>query len=648
MVVCSRSQFSNSLSAFLALFVAVTTFFAASPTTWGQDGKNEGATKFVLGDLIDPFTPPALADLEKSVAWVDRPVIDSLEVLRKKLDAEKVTVTPAEALATKNTSVQNNAKILKGLGRLPKTDKEANFEATINRHSAGDVNSLNPVLSSSVVESDLSGLTGFGLFSFDGNFVPFASKDAVVTWQTSKDGLYDKVVMRKDLFWSDGKPITAHDIVFSYKLIMTKSVPVPAQRSGTDKIKWIEAYDDYTLIFFHKESLATNTWNLNFSIIPKHIYEQTAPADPTLSASKEHVKLENNPVVGGAYTVKSRTRGQEILLERREAYYMVDGKQVRDKPYFKTVRFRIRPDVGTALLAVKAGDIDEMILNPDQWRNQTTDDLFYKNNTKAYGLEWTEFHFVWNCSKERKFFDDKRVRMAMSYAFDHEEMLTKLRFGLDEPCTGLFHHSSRWAPKPSPKPFKQDFDKAEKLLAAAGWTDSDDDGILDKKINGKKTDFEFTILVTNRQERIDVCKLLAESLEKVGIRCNVQPLEFTVVVQRLFDHDFDAAFGGWGSGADPYTTENIFKSGEERNYGQYSNPAVDKLFVEGLHEFDEAKRAVIYGKIHSLLYEDQPYTWLYYQNGYYAFNKSLRGYAFSPRGPYHYAPGISSIWKAVP
>ncbi|MFO0884994.1 MAG: hypothetical protein U0894_12535 [Pirellulales bacterium] len=80
----------------------------------------------------------------------------------------------------------------------------------------GDVNSFNPLLSSSVVESDLSGLTGFGLFGFDWNFVPFATKDSVVSWQTSKDGLYDKVVMRKDNFWSDGKPITAHDIVFSF------------------------------------------------------------------------------------------------------------------------------------------------------------------------------------------------------------------------------------------------------------------------------------------------------------------------------------------------------------------------------------------------------------------------------------------------
>jgi len=83
--------------------------------------------------------------------------------------------------------------------------------------------------------------------------------------------MYDKVVMRDDLTWSDGKPITAHDVAFSFQVIMSEQVPVPAMRSGTDKLKWVEAYDDHTLVFFHKEPLAINTWNVNFGIIPKHI-----------------------------------------------------------------------------------------------------------------------------------------------------------------------------------------------------------------------------------------------------------------------------------------------------------------------------------------------------------------------------------------
>jgi len=235
-----------------------------------------------------------------------------------------------------------------------------NWDAEIIRHSAFDVKSTNPVLASSTTEFDVSGLTNFGLFGFDWNFKPFASQDSVVSWHSSKDMLYDKVVLRDDLTWSDGKPITAHDVAFSFKLIMTESVPVPAQRSGTDKLKWVEAYDDQTLIFFHKEALATNVWNVNFSVLPKHVYDNIAEltSDPTLQHSDYWIKYEIAPVSGGAYTFTSRTLGTESLLTRRESYFMHDGKQVRAKPYFKTVRFKNVKENASAFLQLKGGDID--------------------------------------------------------------------------------------------------------------------------------------------------------------------------------------------------------------------------------------------------------------------------------------------------
>jgi peptide/nickel transport system substrate-binding protein len=602
-------------------------------------------TKFSFGDLIEPFTPPTLAELDKTAEWIDRPVVDSLKLLRDKLTKEKPLVTVEQALAMKNNSEEDNKKILSALGRLPKEDSDVNWDAEINRHSYGDVNSTNPILSSSIVESDMISLVGYGLFSFDWEFNPFASSDTVVSWQTSKDRTRDKVVMRKDLTWSDGKPITAHDVVFSFKTIMTSAVPVSAQRSGTDKLKWVEAYDDHTLVFFQKQPYATNDWNLNFSVIPKQIYEPKLKDDPTLVNDPYFVKLENDPITGGPYTIKSRTRGLEIVLERRESWYMHEGKQVRDKPYFKTVRFRIRPDLSVSLLGLKAGDIDEMILSPEMWRNQTNDDEYYRTNTKASGLEWTEFHFVWNL--QDPLFSDKRVRQAMSYAMDYKELIERLRYGLDEQCSGVFHPSSRWAPKPAPKPYVQNLDKAEQLLEDAGWTDSDGDGVRDKKINGRKVDFRFTVLTVNKQDRVDVCTLLKECLDQIQVKCDVKPLEFAVVVDNLLKKKFQAAFGGWGTGADPYTLENIFKTGEERNYGSYSNPEVDKLFEAGMREFDLDKRAKIYQQISLILTEDQPYTWLFYQNAFYGFNKSLRGYMFSPRGPYHYGPGFGSIWKPM-
>jgi peptide/nickel transport system substrate-binding protein len=122
------------------------------------------------------------------------------------------------------------------------------------------------------------------------------------------------------------------------------------------------------------------------------------------------------------------------------------------------------------------------------------------------------------------------------------------------------------------------------------------------------------------------------------------PLEAAVFQPRVFEKKFQAQMAGWGAGADPYTSKNIFATGEDRNYGNYSNKEVDRLFDEGEREFDRAKRAEVYGKISNLIYEDQPYLFLYDWSSFFAFNKSLRGYRFSPRGPFSYGPGFSSLW----
>ena len=111
---------------------------------------------------------------------------------------------------------------------------------------------------------------------------------------------------------------------------------------------------------------------------------------------------------------------------------------------------------------------------------------------------------------------------------------------------------------------------------------------------------------------------------------------------------FRSRDGGWGSGTDPDTSENIYAPGQNRNYGHYSNPEVDELFVAGPPRVRPAKRAAIYAQDPHAAWEDQPYTWLFYRNSFYGFNKKLRGYNFSPRGPFHYRPGFSSIYKSKP
>lgn len=623
MLTCRRMLFTTAV-------------FIASTATSSRGAQPE--------TLIQPFDPPTLAELD-AAGWVDKPVVDALELLRAHLATQPKLATVQEAMRLQNTSADANAKILSVISRLPDNDSQVNWTSTWNRHLLGDIKTTNQILQSTVQEVDVVTFLGLGLFGFDWDLKPFAVNESVVSWQTSKDRMCDKVVIRDDLTWSDGRPLTAHDVVFSFQTIMNPQVPVPAMRSMTDKLRWVEAYDDHTLVFFQKEPLATNDWNLNFGIIPRHIYENSPKEDVTLAQSPYHVQYENAPVCGGPYVITRRSRGQEILLTARESWYMHNGKQVRQRPYFQQIRFRIIEDPNTALLALKSGQIDELELQAPQWKNQTTGPDYYKLNTKANGVEWLYFYFGWNCKSP--FFSDVRVRQAMSFAFDHDEMLNTLCYGLYEPATGIWHAQSWMAPKkPTPR-YRQDLDRAEDLLDKAGWQDHDGDGTRDKMIGGRLVPFKFSLLVRQDPERVRICELLKTNLDQIGIECNIAPMEATVLQQRMLDHNFQASYGGWSTGADPDTAENIWGTGQERNFVQYANPEVDRLFDQGRKEYDRAKRGEIYARMHQLIYADQPYTFLYYRKSFYGFSKELRGINFSPRGPYHYTPGMSGIWKVV-
>jgi peptide/nickel transport system substrate-binding protein len=612
-----------------------------------RDAEQAATTEFKFGDLVEPFDPPPLAELEKAAAWIDRPVVDAMERLREHQNAQgPPPLSVKEALALRNDSPEANEKIKVTLGRIaPEDGTGIDYRATLLRIANGDIKSTNPVLRSTSTDYEFHELASINLFTTDWNLEKFADQNYVVSWQTSQDGKMDKVVIRDDMTWSDGRPVTAHDVEFTFQLIMTESVPIPALRTDVQQLRWVKAYDDRTVVFFHKEALATNITSMTFPLLPKHMYEGSLAEDPTMARSPHHTRLERSPVVGGAYELTKRQPGQEFVLKRRENYFVHGGKQVRDKPPFAEVRFKIMEDLNTALLALKSGYLDEMLILPDQWIGQTNDDDFYRRNTKVSAVGWTDYYIVWN--QQTPYFSDRRVRWALSYAIDYKEMLQTVFYGIFDPSRGLFHPASSMFPPDGPQPLEQDLDKAEDLLDEAGWIDTDGDGIRDKEFNGRRIPFRFTLMCHQIAMLVRLNTLVKESLDKIGVDCIVKPTEFTVCVQSTRDKKFQAYQGVWQTGADPSDKANLFMTGQGRNYASYSNARVDELFVKARRELDGDARNRIYGEIHKLLWADQPYTWLIYRNDFYGFNKRLRGYNFSPRGPYGFSPGIFSIYSAA-
>ena len=629
---------------------------------------------FDLGSVVVPtgeegesadradFEYPTLEELKARTDWVDGEVVDAMEVIRQ----YKATLPPppsAEEIAgLKNDSPEANEKLSLYYGQLPQSTDEIDYEAEFVLSEPADVKTTNPLVQSSVIEQRLQSLISFGLWGFDREFNPFALADTVAEFKKTEDETIYLVTLRDDLTWSDGEPITAHDVEFSYRTIMDEEVPVPAVRSGTDELLGVKAYGDRTVAYFHPEPRGTNMWNVNFPVIPKHIYSDSVyagqpagtpkselpdSADKTLVTSDRHVELEDAPVTGGPYKVIGREQNQFILLGPHEGWWKHEGKEVRERPNFARVRLRTVLDRNTALLSMKAGEIEYIELTPPQWVNQTEGADFYEKNVKLYGPEWTTYHVGYNV--ESVYFRDPRVRRAMSYALDYETMLQDLLYGLYDQSAGVFHPDSWASIDPPPALYEQDLDKAEDLLDEAGWDDSDGDGIRDLVVDGRKVPFEFNLIFsTSDPNREKIGTLLKENLDQIGVRVNLQPLEFTVVQERSRNHDFDAQIAGWGTGADPYTSYNLWGSRYVeggRNYGMYRNEDVDKLFVLGEKAIGREERAPYYAAIHGILWNEQPYTWLYTRSSFIAMNKDLRGITFSPRDPFGYSGGFEAMWK---
>lgn len=581
----------------------------------------------------EAFVPPTNAELDRAV-WIDRPVKDGLVVLRDELAVGE----PGDeaALAAPNDSPAANARIVAALSRMP-APGEADPDATLVRHLRADPVSLNPIMRATTADFEVVGLTEFRLFSFDRRLEPFATAETVASWQTSADGLVDRVVLRDDLVWSDGEPITAHDVAFSYAVIMDEDLPMPSVRDGTDQLRAVEAYDDRTVVFFHRERLATNVWNVNFPVIPRHVHDGRWRDDPMFPAG-DPVAL---PVCGGPYRVTEWRRGERIVLRRRDDWSTVEGSRVREIPSFREIEFRIIENPDAAFAALEAGAVDEMLLTPEQWRR--AGGAGNGRWTPVAAPEWTVTFFAWNI--DTPLFADRRVRRAMTYAFDHGWMLRELFSDLYDPATGPFHEGSWAAPRKRQPAAQQDLQRAQQLLDDAGWVDTDSDGIRDRDLDGRPIPFEFTMLVADQPLRIRTCERLRDDLARIGVRMEVQIVDQTTLVDRTQARRFEAWHGSRGAAADPDATERHWTTGGAGNVVGYSNPLVDALYDAGRRELDRTKRGEKYGRIQELLWEDQPFTWLTWRNGLYGFSSDLRGIVFSPRGPSTYSPGIRSLWR---
>jgi len=436
-----------------------------------------------------------------------------------------------------------------------------------------------------------------------------------VSWEVKDEGIRIIFHLIKGVKWHDGKPFTAKDVEFTYKKLIDPAVKT-AYSGDFEKIKELNIIDDYTVELIYKEPHAPALSSWGMPIIPYHLLK-----DEDLNITK----YARSPIGTGPYKFKRWVTGEKIELVSNHDYF-------EGRPYIDNYIYRIIPDNASMFLELQAKGIDLMGITPLQYKRQTNTQFFKDNFNKFRYPSFGYTYLGYNLKNEK--FADIRVRQALNFAVDKKEIIDGVLLGMGRIATGLFVPDS-WAYNSDVTPGIYDPKKAKQLLKEAGWIDSDNDGWLDK--NGKN--FEFTIMVNQGNDlRQQAAQIIQRRLDEIGIKVKIKVVEWSVMITEFINKKkFEAVLMGWGLAREPdcYDIWHSSKTKEgEFNFISYKNPEVDELLIKGRRIFEQEKRAKIYKRIHKILYDEQPYMFLWIMDSLPIVDKRIKGIEAAPTGIY--------------
>ena len=480
--------------------------------------------------------------------------------------------------------------------------------------SIGEPRTLVPILASDSASGTICSLIFNGLVKYDKDLNLVG--DLAERWKISEDGLEITFYLRRGVRWHDGVPFTARDVEFTYKKLIDPNVKTPYS-GDFQMVSRLDIVDDYTIKVVYKEPFAPGLSSWGINIMPAHILERE---------DLNNTSFSKNPIGTGPYKFRLWKRGDRIELLSNHDYF-------EGRPYIERYIYRIIPDQATLFLELRTEAVDYASLTPLQYKQQTNSIFFQKNFQKFNFSSFGYTYLGYNLKDPR--FSDVRVRQAINYAIDKEEIVRGVLMGLGRVTTGPFIYDS-WAYNKNVLPVDYNPEKAKELLREAGWQDTDGDGIIEKD----NTKFSFTI-ITNQgnNERLLTAIIIQRRLKEIGIDVKIKVIEWSAFVSEFIDkRRFEAVLLGWGLSMDPdiYDIWHSSKTREgEFNFIGYSNEEVDRLLLEARRTFNQEERRKAYHRIHEILYEEQPYLFLYVSDALPIIHKRFKGIDIGPAGIGH-------------
>ena len=456
--------------------------------------------------------------------------------------------------------------------------------------------------------------------SADGELVPLLAQ----SWAESDDHLSLRITLRPDVLFHDGTKFSSGDVKATLDAVFEPKNPTASFRSTLETLDHVEAPDALTVIVSWKKPyfLATRTLLGALPVLPA----------TALQGEFDALALHRAPIGTGPFRFVKWDAGTSLTYARNETYW-------GPRAHLDQVVFRFVKDDTAAVAAWERGDFDLMTrLTPSTWRASESNPKLQAEYQRVFFPENT---YVWlGFNQRRAPFSDARVRRALGLLFPMDLVARTVDLGLEPRTTcPYFPDSKSCDPSVTPLPF--DPPAAKKLLAEAGWADTDADGVLDK--GGARFSLAF-LAAAQSPKMTRLLPLYLDTLKQAGIDARIETVDVSGYMSRVRAHDFDAMALSWSSADSVQDDFQIFHSSqanEGSNYVAYSNPQVDQLLTDLRGEFDPLKRAALERRVHRLVYEDQAILFLGRRPALDAFKRHVRGLVPS-LGWYD----LSAVWIA--
>ena len=480
----------------------------------------------------------------------------------------------------------------------------------------GNISGLIPNVLSDSASFEIGSMLYSGLITRDKDLNIIG--ELAESWTFSQDCLDLTFNLRRNVRWHDGRPFTAADVVFTYETMIHPKTPT-AYREDFKAVAEVAAPDPYTLRVRYKQPYAKALQSWGLWMLPRHLLESYVRE----GRLREAPQNRSNPVGTGAYRFGEWKPGEKVVLVANPDYF-------EGRPHLGRVVYRIIPSQATIFLELKAKGVDAAGLTALQFKRQTEYPAFRKAYHK-YEYPANAYTYLGFNLKDPRF-ADRRVRQAIAHAINKRELIDGVLLGLGREATGPYKPGT-WAHNPDVPTYPYDMAKARALLAAAGWTETNADGVL------VRNDQPFTFeLLTNQgnDERKKVAEIVQASLKELGIQVDIRVIEWASLLKEYIKkRRFEAIILGWGIGLDPdqYEIWHSSKTGpDELNHISYANPEVDALLEQGRTSCRQAERKKFYDRLQTILAEDQPIVFLYFRDALPVVSSRVRGIVPAPSG----------------